>query len=233
MTVGRGQGADESPARGAGRARGTGRAASRNTISAEAVVETALQIVESEGLERLTVRRLSEKLSVAVTSIYWHVGDKDTLLDAVADRIVSRFGRLTVSGARPRPRLESAARRLRAMLRDQADLVALVHGQGRTAELLQPARRQITRELVDAGLDGQEVALGAQAILNHVIGSVLLDRQMERQPAQRRTPEELWLADAEAGAHRPGIMQALTRPVDAERQFRYSSSRLISAILTK
>ena len=44
-------------------------------------------------------------------------------------------------------------------------------------------------------MDSAGVALGVQAVLNLVIGSVLLDRQLERQPTQRESPEELWSLD--------------------------------------
>ena len=40
------------------------------------------------------MRTLSEKLGVSVTSIYWHVGNKEALLDALVERI--RASGLTV-----------------------------------------------------------------------------------------------------------------------------------------
>ena len=52
-----------------------------------------MQILETEGFERLTIRGLATKLGVAATSIYWHVGDKQALLDAVAERVITHSPR--------------------------------------------------------------------------------------------------------------------------------------------
>lgn len=198
-------------------------------LTRDDVVAAALRIAVSEGVEQLTVRRLSAELSVAVTSIYWHVGDKEALLDAVADQVIEHFGHLTVRGADPETRLISAGRNLRRMLLEESELVALVHRQGRTAALMQPAWLRITRELMAAGLHGRDVAMAGLAILNHVVGSVLLDRQVQRQPAQRQTAEELW-AHAELPMSQ-SLRAALTQPPSEEQQFRYSLGLLVKALI--
>lgn len=186
-------------------------------------------MVEAGGVAGLTVRGLASKLSVAVTSIYWHVGDKDALYDGVAGLIIERFGKVTVRGAEPEARLRSAARSLRRMLSQRPELVALVHQVGRTAELIQPARRVVVAELRAAGVDDEAAALAVQGIVNLVVGSVLLDRQVERQPVQRETAEDLWrdqdLPDA------PGLLAALRRPVDEEALFDYLLGVLVQSVL--
>ena len=53
----------------------------------------------ADGSDRLTIRGLAAKLGVAVTAIYWHVGDKQALFDGLADRIIAQLGEVTVRGA--------------------------------------------------------------------------------------------------------------------------------------
>ena len=125
----------------------------------------------------------------------------------------------------------SIGRSLRQTLLRQPDLVAVVHRQGRTAALFQPARRVLVRELTAAGLDGADAALAVQAILNLVIGSVLVDRQLERQPAQRQTPEELWTAEDVPDA--PELLGHLTQPVDEEKLFVFSLRVLVQSLVTR
>jgi hypothetical protein len=118
---------------------------------------------------------------------------------------------------------------LRATLLERPDLVALVHRQGRTAALFQPARRVLVRELTAAGVEGASAALAVQAVLNLVIGSVLLDRQVERQPAQRETPEELWsIADAPDA---PELLEHLSHPIDEEELFDYTLAAVVRAVV--
>ena len=198
-------------------------------LSRDEVLATALEIVETEGVERLTIRALAAKLGVAVTAIYWHVGDKQALFDGLVERIIAQLGGVRVRGREPEERIVSIGRSLRQTLLRQPDLVAIVHRQGRTAALFQPARRILVRELAAAGLDGADAALGVQAILNLVIGSVLLDRQVQRQPTQQESAEELWTADDVPDA--PELLDHLTHPLDEERLFDFSLGVLVHALV--
>jgi TetR/AcrR family tetracycline transcriptional repressor len=198
-------------------------------LSRDQVLDHALQILEAEGVERLTIRGLAAKLGVAVTAIYWHVGDKQALLDGVAERVIDQLGEVSVRGRDPVSRITSLAGSLRATLLERRDLVALVHRQGRTAALFQPARRRLVHELTAAGVDAPGAALAVPALLNLVIGSVLLDRQLERQPAQRETPEELWSMDEALDP--PDLLRHLSHPIDEEELFEYSLAILVRGVI--
>jgi TetR/AcrR family tetracycline transcriptional repressor len=215
MTTGAGQAA---PGRGSGAG-----------LSRSQVLDAGMQILETEGIDGLTIRGLAGKLGVAATAIYWHVGDKQALLDGLAERVIGDLGAVSVRGRDPVTRISSVARSLRATLLERPDLVALVHRQGRTAALFQPARRVLVRELTTAGVDGASAALAVQAVLNLVIGSVLLDRQVERQPTQRETPQELWsTADAPDA---PELLEHLSRPIDEEELFDYTLAAVVRAVV--
>ena len=54
-------------------------------LTAEVVVDVANRVVELHGFDALTMRRLSDELGVAVTSIYWHVGNRHTALQVLPD----------------------------------------------------------------------------------------------------------------------------------------------------
>ena len=200
-------------------------------MSRDHVLDTAFEILESDGIERLTVRALAAKLGVAVTAIYWHVGDKQAVLDGLVERIIAQLGPVQVRGRAPEERIMSIGRSLRQTLLRQPDLVAVVHRQGRTAALFQPARQVLVRELAGAGLHGADAALAVQAVLNLIIGSVLVDRQLERQPAQQQTPEELWTADDVPDA--PELLEHLTHPVDEEKVFDFSLGVLVRTLVRR
>jgi AcrR family transcriptional regulator len=198
-------------------------------LSRDQVLDAAMEIVRADGADRLTIRGLAAKLGVAVTAIYWHVGDKQALLDGLVDRIIKQIGEISVGGRGPEARLVSAGRSLRRSLLDQADLVAVVQRQGRTAALFQPARRVFVRELASAGLQGAEAALALQAILTLVVGSVLIGRQVARQPTQREEPEALWTAADVPGA--PELLAHLAHHLDDEVVFDYALRTLVGAIV--
>jgi TetR/AcrR family tetracycline transcriptional repressor len=200
-------------------------------LSRNQVLDTALQIVETEGIERLTIRGLAGKLGVAPTAIYWHVGGKQALLDGVAGRVIDQLAGVTVRGRDPVARIVSIASSLRTTLLERADLVALVHRQGRTAALFQPARRLLVNEFTVAGVNGAAAALAVQAVLNLVIGSVLLDRQLERQPAQQETLDQLWLLGLPDSPDLPELLKHFSDPVDEKQLFDYTLAVVVGAIV--
>lgn len=58
-------------------------------LTRDAVVDTAVRLLAESGLEGLTLRRLGRELGVSAPTLYWHVADKRTLLDHVAERLLA------------------------------------------------------------------------------------------------------------------------------------------------
>ena len=58
-------------------------------LSRDAVVDGALGLLDAEGLEALTIRRLAQSLGVTPMALYWHVKNKDELLLAVSEQVWS------------------------------------------------------------------------------------------------------------------------------------------------
>ncbi|MBS2538899.1 TetR/AcrR family transcriptional regulator C-terminal domain-containing protein [Catenulispora sp. NF23] len=58
-------------------------------LSRDGIVAAALALVDAEGLEALSTRRLAAELGVSGPSLYNHVATKDELIDAVVDCVVA------------------------------------------------------------------------------------------------------------------------------------------------
>ena len=56
-------------------------------LTRDAVIGVALSIADSEGLENVTIRRLAQHFSVTPMALYWHVKNKEELLDAMGDKV--------------------------------------------------------------------------------------------------------------------------------------------------
>jgi TetR/AcrR family transcriptional regulator, tetracycline repressor protein len=61
----------------------------RNTLSRDRVVDAALVLLDAEGLDALTMPSLAKHLGVGTMSLYRHVADKDDLVNAVAEHVLS------------------------------------------------------------------------------------------------------------------------------------------------
>jgi AcrR family transcriptional regulator len=97
----------------------------RRPLTRDAIVEAALVLLERDGLQGLSMRRLAQELDAGAASLYWHVGDKEELLSMLLDRIV---GEAEVPEPDPDnwqgtvKELARSARRLFAQRRDAAQL---------------------------------------------------------------------------------------------------------------
>ncbi len=56
-------------------------------IGREALIDRALEIADTDGLDAVTIRRLAQEFSVTPMALYWHVKNKDELLAAMGDRL--------------------------------------------------------------------------------------------------------------------------------------------------
>jgi TetR/AcrR family tetracycline transcriptional repressor len=56
-------------------------------LTRDAVVEVALTMADAGGLDTLTIRRLATHFGVTPMALYWHVKNKDELLDAMGDAV--------------------------------------------------------------------------------------------------------------------------------------------------
>jgi AcrR family transcriptional regulator len=63
----------------------------RPPLTREQVLTAALKIIDEDGVEALTMRRLGQALDRNPMGIYRHAADKDALLDGVAEHVVSEL----------------------------------------------------------------------------------------------------------------------------------------------
>lgn len=63
----------------------------RVPLSKERVLRAAITVADERGIESLTMRKVAEELGVEAMSLYYHVANKDTMLDGVVDAIVTEI----------------------------------------------------------------------------------------------------------------------------------------------
>lgn len=111
-------------------------------LSRDRIVEVATAVIDAEGLDRLSTRRLARELGVQAPSLYNHFATKEEIVDAVGDAIVAGVD-LTMLGRDPWPEaLRAWARAYRAAFRAHPNVVPfLARG---------PVRRRSSLRLADA-----------------------------------------------------------------------------------
>lgn len=147
-------------------------------LSRERIVSAALALVDSDGLEALSTRRLAAELGVAGPSLYNHVGTKDELLDEIVDTVLSGvntsvFAELSATNPEWRAALEKWARTYRQVIAGHPNIVpVLARGLGRRPNALRIAN-EVFGGLMSAGWPrGEAISVGA-VVRYFVLGSAL------------------------------------------------------------
>ncbi|MEP7457130.1 TetR/AcrR family transcriptional regulator C-terminal domain-containing protein [Phyllobacterium sp. SB3] len=63
-------------------------------LSLERIVATAVELLDAEGLDGLKMRRLADRLGAGAMSLYWHVDNKEKVLDLALDSVLGYRGLL-------------------------------------------------------------------------------------------------------------------------------------------
>ena len=63
----------------------------REPLSRERIVDTAIALVDAEGMDALTMRRLGAELGMDPMAVYYYLPNKAALLDAVVEAVMSEI----------------------------------------------------------------------------------------------------------------------------------------------
>jgi AcrR family transcriptional regulator len=59
----------------------------RDTLTRDRIVAAAIEVLDADGIEGLSMRNLGSKLGSAATAVYWHVKGKEELVALAADEV--------------------------------------------------------------------------------------------------------------------------------------------------
>ena len=143
-------------------------------LSAGVIFSTALRVVDEEGLEALTMRRLAGELGVATMSLYSHVPNKDDLLLGVLDLSTSEIV-LPAPDTPPWDALRSINRSFRCVASRHPNLVPLISVRPPTGPAALRTLEAALDALRRAGIDAASAAPAYRLMASYVIGFVFLE----------------------------------------------------------
>ncbi|WP_112261811.1 TetR/AcrR family transcriptional regulator [Lentzea terrae] len=142
----------------------------RAGLSQDRIVAAAVELLDADGLEALSMRTLAARMDTKATSLYRHVANKDELIELVVDEA---YGEMEVPAEGPwRTSVADAARSLRAVVL-RHPWVASVLGQVGLAELgpnLSDRSARLLALFVGAGFPDDEADLAMKTMLGYVVG---------------------------------------------------------------
>ncbi len=144
--------------------------AAENRLNRALIVETALALIDREGLESFSVRNVARALDVFPTAVYWHIGDRNTLLSDVVTLVLA-----DLTPKRPTARWQDWIRQLLVRYRDiirahpnVAPLIGvqLVSNGSLDFHLVE----SILERLAQAGFKGQSLVDAYNVVMGGMVG---------------------------------------------------------------
>ncbi len=201
----------------------------RPSLDRSLIVAAGLQIVDAEGVEALSLRRLSADLGVTPMAVYWHVRDKAELLDLIGEEVLETIVVPPVRGDWRTQLRDVHLAMLEPMLR-HPDAVELSAGRARFGPAGIALFERILSILLSTGLSPQAAFDAYQALYLFQLGFMATVR---RSPEFREMQREgaVYLRSLDPG-HVPAIGKVApvigSRSLDA--QFRVGIDMVIEGI---
>jgi AcrR family transcriptional regulator len=100
----------------------------RVPLTQDAIVDAALEVLDADGLDLLSMRHVARTLNTTAAALYWHVGSKDGLLDLIFDRVIGEQPVPDPDPGRWEEQIKDVARTMRSTILDHRDIVRLSIG---------------------------------------------------------------------------------------------------------
>ncbi|GAA4079122.1 TetR/AcrR family transcriptional regulator [Actinomadura miaoliensis] len=185
------------------------------TLHREQIVDAALELLDADGLGRLSMRRLGARLNAGATSVYWHVANKEELLELAMDRVMAE---VTVPPATAeggwRAAMTGYARSLRTMIHRHPWTVTLFGSRPMIGPNATRVMDEVLAALGHAGFTGYDLEYAWAVIVDYVIGAA--GSEASWLVHQRGTTTDEWLAAMGAylervNAERPRLAEHITQ----------------------
>jgi TetR/AcrR family transcriptional regulator, tetracycline repressor protein len=201
----------------------------------EDVLAGALDLLDAEGLDALTMRKLATSLHVQAGALYWHFDCKRALVDAMAERLAAGVGGPGAmgDGTWDEQLTELAVRLRRALLahRDGARVVTETACAAGGANTLLVGRTS-TELLVTAGFPPEQAAWLTFALIHYVLGQTMGEQARAEFIARGgpRAAQAAAASDEENENEAYRRLRASAQSADPDKQFAYALSVFLDGI---
>ncbi|MFM7093694.1 MAG: TetR/AcrR family transcriptional regulator, partial [Actinomycetota bacterium] len=148
----------------------------KGTLGPEDFIVAAMKHVDDHGLASLSMRVLGAELGVDATALYRHFPNKDSLVEAMVDRMLSEaLEAHNPAGKSPREKVLDVVFAMRDAFARHPDIgLALISGEGKSINGYHLSV-SITKYLAEMGLQGADLVRMYQTIEGYGIGCCVQD----------------------------------------------------------
>jgi AcrR family transcriptional regulator len=148
-------------------------ASSREPLTRARIVDAAVRLIEREGVEAVSMRRLAAELGAGTMSLYNHVPSKALLVDLAAERIMAEARPYHVASDDWRDHIRAHAQAVRALARQHPRAFVMLATRRLSTEAGFRTIEAALMNLDKAGFRGK-VAVGMmRAMVSYLLGTLM------------------------------------------------------------
>lgn len=142
----------------------------------EEFIDVAFRLVDAEGIEALTARRLGKEMGVSATAVYTYFETRDALVSALVGYLSGQIvERIVVSGDSPREQIMAMALSARRVISQHPRLAAVFLVSNSDVGEGQESTRAVLSVLESAGLTGVRLVTTFRVIESYILGATIFD----------------------------------------------------------
>ncbi len=198
-------------------------------LTRERIITAAAELIEREGPDAVSMRRIAAQLGSGVMALYNHVPSKAAVLDGVADHVLSSIEYTPDPGASWEEQVRAQARAFRQMARAHPRcMMVVVSRPVDSAASMRPMELALGT-LRSAGFGGEEAIRVVRSFVAYIVGSLLREvgvspgleptRPLTQDPASLAADRPIHLDPAEFPQVISLSTELLDRDFDADFEF--------------
>ncbi|ALX66035.1 TetR/AcrR family transcriptional regulator C-terminal domain-containing protein [Microbacterium sp. XT11] len=205
-------------------------------ITRERIVTAALELLDDQGMDDLTVRALASRLGVRPPALYWHVRNKQELLDEMATEVMRRVA--VAFAAMPpgegwRDDLAAYARVLRAEYLPHRDGARIFSGTRITDPDVVRAKEPLFERWVAQGWNPADADDAVDIITAFVVGFVIEEQARSQSAATDPSRYSVEQRDDWLGEGVPLVKQAGHLHDDGDQRFERHLGMVLDGIAAR
>ncbi|PWU00987.1 MAG: hypothetical protein C5B52_07990 [Bacteroidetes bacterium] len=193
-------------------------------VTKEAIIKASLDILNRDGISKLTMRALAKELNIKAASLYWHIKDKQDLYDLIAEHINQEIT-LPKTSDDAKETLTTFALDIRRVLLKTRDAVEIMASSFPST----PSRINGIKFLLDVltkyGIPNKNCLIAANIINNYVL-SFVADEIRAKNISKHFSPEEIKQFGLIFG-------EQYETNLDFEQQFLYGLRVILAGLLVE
>ena len=209
-------------------------------LSVEAIVDAALAILKSDGLEAVTMRRVAAALDTGAASLYVYVASREGLQLAMLDRVTAEVKLETPDPSRWRDQLHGLLSRMHATLVAYPGIAAMTLAYPPMTDAVLQVTENLLGILLAGGIDPQDAAWACDLLVLLVTGVASEDDvrhiRGETKDDHRAQIDELQNTFARMAPERFPLLVAHAAQMvagDSDERFRFAVDVVLDGVLAR